>query len=278
MKYITNNLANSIGVTTNTIRRYEEYGFLSPCKNENNYREFDYFDIVRAAQVRLCGKCGFSNDEISQMLDKGNKEIQSIYNQKIDCIERQIEQLESYKSWLIDNNRYIEFAASIGDGSIIGKSTPMRYIAFRKGFEQLDSPELSKAIKEFTYNTPEVYVINIGKRDKENADCVTQYTAWAIKESNIDRLGLRAFVDSCPFVEKYTEQECIFTVQNIPNSICNDIGAVIGSMMPKWEKVIRELRDKGYEPNGDIMQLYINVIGNPITILECQPIRKITQQ
>lgn len=276
MKYITKDLANSIGVSTNTIRRYEEYGFLSPSKTENSYREFDYFDAHKAAQVRLYGKYGFTNDEIAQMIDKNDDELAQLYNQKVDAIKKEISDLESHVNWLKNNLEFLNSTSNPEGSFYIKKNIPLRYIPFREEMKQLDSPDLNKAIKDFTYDTPEVHLVNIGMRNPANPFEITQYMAWAVKECNIDKFGLRDLVNNCPYIKEYPEQECIFTISHIPSEICNDIDAVLGSLMPNWNKVLKYLSENGYEPTGDILQYYINIIGNPITTLDCQPIRKIT--
>ena len=62
MRYLTNELAKLLGVATNTIRRYEDSGFLKPTRDKANYRYYQKFDIIKLAMIRLFIKCGFSHE------------------------------------------------------------------------------------------------------------------------------------------------------------------------------------------------------------------------
>ena len=49
MKYNTNDLSEILDVTTNTIRRFEERGYLNPERDgANGYRVFDSGDLEKA--------------------------------------------------------------------------------------------------------------------------------------------------------------------------------------------------------------------------------------
>ena len=53
-KYYTRDLLNFLGVSRDALRFYEEKGLLNPQKNsENNYRNYDVFDIYNLMIINL---------------------------------------------------------------------------------------------------------------------------------------------------------------------------------------------------------------------------------
>lgn len=58
MKYKINKLAKILGVTTNTIRRYEKMGYIVPERDESDYRWYNGNDVPRIANIRLLRKTG----------------------------------------------------------------------------------------------------------------------------------------------------------------------------------------------------------------------------
>ncbi len=71
MKYNTNDLSQILDVTTNTIRRFEEKGFLNPERNEQNgYRAFDGGDLEKAIYVGRYRKIGFDHGDIANLFQE----------------------------------------------------------------------------------------------------------------------------------------------------------------------------------------------------------------
>lgn len=62
-------LAKITGVSTKTIRYYEEIGLLpAPARAENNYRQYSEQDVERVRLVVGARRLGLSLDEISEVL------------------------------------------------------------------------------------------------------------------------------------------------------------------------------------------------------------------
>ena len=59
--YKINELSSLFDVSTNTIRRYEDYGYISPSRDdENNYRYYSEEDIDKLVYVSKSRGFGFS--------------------------------------------------------------------------------------------------------------------------------------------------------------------------------------------------------------------------
>ena len=73
MEYTTNDLSKILDVSTNTIRRYEEKGFINSVRNEKNgYRQFDHVDVEKLMYTNKYRKAGFSQDNIAEMFRGGH--------------------------------------------------------------------------------------------------------------------------------------------------------------------------------------------------------------
>ncbi|MBR1737871.1 MAG: MerR family transcriptional regulator [Firmicutes bacterium] len=73
MKYKINELSKILGVTSTTLRRYENNKYIVPERGDSDYRWYTNNDISRVAQIRLFRKCGFSHQDIMSMLDNEEK-------------------------------------------------------------------------------------------------------------------------------------------------------------------------------------------------------------
>ena len=66
--YKINELSSLFDVSTNTIRRYEDYGYISPSRDdENNYRHYSEEDIDKLVYISKSRGFGFSHTDISDM-------------------------------------------------------------------------------------------------------------------------------------------------------------------------------------------------------------------
>ena len=81
MKYTTNDLSRILDVSTNTIRRFEEKGYLGSGRDEQNgYRQFQNSDVEKLMYVGKYRKVGFGHKEISELL---KEDIGSVYRVRI---------------------------------------------------------------------------------------------------------------------------------------------------------------------------------------------------
>ncbi|MBT2692605.1 MerR family DNA-binding transcriptional regulator [Bacillus sp. ISL-55] len=66
--YTISDLAEQFGVTTRTIRYYEELGLLLPSRTEGGRRIYNASDVTRLKLVFRGKRFGFSLDEIKEMV------------------------------------------------------------------------------------------------------------------------------------------------------------------------------------------------------------------
>ncbi len=106
LKTITE-VAESFGVSTRTIRYYEEIGLLAPDRSEGNQRLYSSAELAKLKLIFRGKRYGFSLDDIKEMVllfDKdrtGRKQLERTieYGKKrIGEIDRKIQELEEMKA------------------------------------------------------------------------------------------------------------------------------------------------------------------------------------
>ncbi|MFJ7970381.1 MerR family DNA-binding transcriptional regulator [Psychrobacillus sp. NPDC096389] len=99
-------VAKEFGVTTRTIRYYEEIGLLKPTRNEGNHRFYGPADLVKLKLIQRGKQFGFQLDEIKEMVllfDQDRTGTQQLKRtieygkQRIHEIENKIIELEEMK-------------------------------------------------------------------------------------------------------------------------------------------------------------------------------------
>ena len=87
MRYKISELAKLLGVSTNTVRRYEDMGYISAVRDENSgYRYYNDDDIFSVMNAKMHVKYGFSHEQISQMQSFSLEETIDAYKKRM-CSE-----------------------------------------------------------------------------------------------------------------------------------------------------------------------------------------------
>lgn len=107
-----NELAKKTGVSTHTVRYYENLGLLSGAIDENvktnKYKLYDESHIERIEIVKEAQEAGLTLSEIKVMLEKWysgsfmEKDQLEFFDSKIRDIEAKIEQLNQMKNRLLE--------------------------------------------------------------------------------------------------------------------------------------------------------------------------------
>lgn len=274
MRYITNDLAKLLGVTTNTIRRYEKSGFLKPKRDSSNYRWYESCDIDKAAMIRLYIKCGFSHDEIRAMLDSRSESIAELCTEKLDEIDSQIERLKRLRHWLKDNVQLMNTVQVLKDNFVIMLCPALYYVTFSNGSEIFNEKERLRTINYFMYQAPEVQHISIyDKKDILKRE-FTMRTGWAVKEMDIEKFGMQDIIRDNKYVEYYPGVRCLYGAIEIPTENINNEKYLNSSRNKFFERANKYLEKNNCEINGDISEILVNAFGEKSSALVCMPIKK----
>lgn len=89
-------LAKIAGVSSRTIRFYDEKGILKPCGySEGEYRLYDEEAILRLQQILMFKYVGFSLEEISRLMDPNEKiDVGSMLDKQMGLMSRKREQID----------------------------------------------------------------------------------------------------------------------------------------------------------------------------------------
>lgn len=109
-KYRTGELLNYLGISRDTLRFYEEKGLLSPNKNtENNYRNYDIFDVYTIMIIDYYKKRGMTIQEIQGLLkDCDISRMQSLLDTKKHELEKLIYQQQCMLKRIEDTKEFSE--------------------------------------------------------------------------------------------------------------------------------------------------------------------------
>ncbi|WP_262175190.1 MerR family transcriptional regulator [Saccharococcus sp. Marseille-Q5394] len=110
MKTITE-VAESFGVSTRTIRYYEELGLLAPVRSEGNQRLYSNAELAKLKLIFRGKRYGFTLDDIKEMVllfDKdrtGQKQLEVTIEYgkcRIGEIDRKIRELQEMKAEMVE--------------------------------------------------------------------------------------------------------------------------------------------------------------------------------
>lgn len=100
------NAAMRSGLSTKTIRYYEDVGLVAPDRTANGYRDFDTRDIHKLRFLKRARSLGFSVSECRQLLtlyednERASADVKKIALTKIKEVDKKIKELKSLRKTL----------------------------------------------------------------------------------------------------------------------------------------------------------------------------------
>ena len=169
MKYNTNDLSEILDVTTNTIRRFEEKGFLNPERNEQNgYRSFDGGDLEKAIYVGRYRKIGFDHGDIANLFQENLGMGLRRFQVKMRELDEKISDLMATRHMLSDDIILMERGIA-NKGEIFEKTCrSFYYILYHENGQINTQGRNGEAYRKFKEECPEIKYIYIF--DKENVE------------------------------------------------------------------------------------------------------------
>jgi MerR family transcriptional regulator, copper efflux regulator len=112
-------LSGKTGVSKDTIRFYEKAGLLQTdiaARGENNYRQYTDEAIGKLNFIKRGKALGFTLKEIKKVIAEWDsispEKAANFIQLKVEQIEEQIEQLQQFKTYLIDKKAKLEIASN----------------------------------------------------------------------------------------------------------------------------------------------------------------------
>lgn len=273
MKYKISSLAKLLGVSSNTIRRYTDMGYITPEKSEtNNYTYYDNLDIEKIIRVRMYRKFGFSHDEIKKMFGYDVPEIVNEFEQRLICMDAEIEKLKSLKHMFEANMIMVKRIGEYEQGYIAQNVEATYYIKYLKGDKLFDEKERLQSIQRFMYCLPETKEVLIFKKEDVENNKFDCSFGFAAKKKDTDKFNIE--------INKYMEflpvQKCIYFL--LKTYLGGDEVIKINNEIKKAKfKEAKEYLDKSnYRLNNNILGFnIISVVENGKQVnytLICMPV------
>ncbi len=94
------------GLTSKTIRYYEDIGLLHPARNDNGYRDFSEEDLHRLAFIGRGRQLGFSVEECRSLLDlygdteRTSAEVKAIASEHLKKVDQKLAEMQDMRDTL----------------------------------------------------------------------------------------------------------------------------------------------------------------------------------
>lgn len=178
--YKTSQLAKILGLSRDALRYYEEQGIIKPKKKEdNNYREYDFYDIYtlmvmdfykkRSLSIREVKKLqvGSEIEELETLLESKSEELEIEINNKIHMLQK----IRETKAFCMDIENHLNKYSirSFPSYEIVEEITDFdAFLEYSKILETIDITKediLSKILRQFSFNEAgfldsKAYIVN----------------------------------------------------------------------------------------------------------------------
>ncbi|MGN0481225.1 MAG: MerR family transcriptional regulator [Lachnospiraceae bacterium] len=221
MKYKIGELAKILGVSTNTVRRYEDMGYIRAVRDENSgYRYYDEDSVFAVINAKLMRKYGFSHEAIGNMSNLSLNGMIGAYEDRMDAIDKEIAYLTYLRHRIKDDIVMMKKAADNGN-PYEKKSSDFMYVLYKMGDKLLTEPDRLEQIKEFLYASPEVQRICIIRKEDFLRGNLTLNWGWAVKYDHIEKYNLM----TNRYAEHYTGKQSVMSFVKCEEN--NNVGRLL---------------------------------------------------
>lgn len=191
MKYTVSSLSKLLNVSSMTIRRYTQMGYITPEKNQtNNYTYYNSTDVNTIVRVRMYRKFGFTHEEIKKMFLCDLPEMIESFEHRLKCMNEEFEKLNYLKNMFKANMVMIKRIDEFEKGFITQDVEATYYIAYQDEDKLLKEPKRLKSIQEFMYNLPETKEVYIFKKENIDNNNFKYAVGFAAKKKDTDRFNI----------------------------------------------------------------------------------------
>lgn len=256
MKYKTSDLSKMLNVSANTIRRFAEKGYLSPERNDDNqYRYFENSDVEKTSYISKYRKIGFGHDEIADMFQSNLFEKCTIYEKKMEEIDKEIMRLKFHRHMLKDDITLIQKTKGYGEEFQEKDCVPLHYVSYKTERRMKSSKSCQEQVHRFLYDFPEIRYIYIVRKEDILKRRVCYEEAIAIRQDLVDYLDLDV---SSEAIEYYPVHKSIMRVVRLPIDF-GDADIMESHEVKKllYDNFFEYMEEKGYTLAGDAIGVKI---------------------
>lgn len=190
MKYKISDLAKLLDVSTNTVRRYEEMGYIHSVRDDNSgYRYYDDDALFGILNARLMRKYEFTHEELDEMLHYNLTETIGAYEQKMEEIDSKIAYMKDVRHRMKDDLLLMR-KAEAGCELYEKVSVEQVYILFKQNHKIAGEKGRLKKVQEFLYDCPEIQRIYIVRKETLHKGGFEMIPGIAVKKRDMERCNM----------------------------------------------------------------------------------------
>lgn len=255
MEYTTNDLSRILDVSTNTIRRFEEKGYLSAIRNtDNGYRQFDSSDVEKLMYVGKYRKVGFGHQDISELLQRDIDSAKELLVERKAQLDAQIAEYKALSHLLKDDIALIDRIREYGFDLFEFESSPFHYVLYQKRGELCTGGFQGRALHRFMSTCPEFEYIYLFDWEDIRSGNMTWSAGVAANQKITQKYG----VDTSSPVESYERHLCLMRFVRVPLDFLNGEQMAADELKKLiFDDFTEYMGEHGYIPAGDILALKI---------------------
>ncbi|MCM1091916.1 MAG: MerR family transcriptional regulator [Butyrivibrio sp.] len=254
MEYTTNDLSKILDVSTNTIRRFEEKGYLNAIRNtDNGYRQFDSSDVEKLMYVGKYRREGFSHRDIAELLRRDIESARELLEERKARLDAQIAEYKALSHMLKDDIALIDRIREYGFGLFEMKSSPFHYVLYSEKGKLCGGVEGS-ALHRFLSTCPEYEYIYLFDREDVRARNLIWSAGVGANQQVTEKYG----VDTSTPVISYERHFCLMRFLRVPLDLLNGEQMAADEIKKlMFDDFADYMNEQGYIPAGDMLALKI---------------------
>lgn len=257
MNYKVSDLSKILDISSNTVRRYEGMGYLSPDRMDaNGYRVYGAGDVTKMIIINNYRKIGFSHAEIAKILKGNYHEKIELYEERLAAMDKELELLTGLRHMLKDDLALMKKIEAVKDGFYQRDCVPMNYVLYSENGELLKEDGRLDTIQEFFYNATELRYVYIFKKEEIERGILACNEGIAVKDVHMERFGLGLNEYTGVYEKKYS----IMKIAKLPLNFAECEPEEKERLFHEvFDDVISYMEDNQYALGGDVIGIKISM-------------------
>lgn len=271
MKYKVNELAKILGVSTNTIRRFEDEGYIVPERDASSYRWYSDYDLNKGMIARMSLKCGFSHDQIMKMFNSEFEDNIGMCEKQLEDMDKEIQRLTYMRHWLKDTLQLMRTSKSLGEEFMIFDNLDMVYVTFNENGKITHNKEKMELINYFLYDIPEIRFAQIYRAADIIEGKYKKNSGLVLKVKDMERFNIDSKLLDNPYLERYPKKKCLLGTITVKEVEVAE-GSSESKLVDYHMKMKSYMIENEIKPDGDVLCILMDVSSGGMTYLVSVPI------
>lgn len=257
MNYKVSDLSKILDISSNTVRRYEGMGYLSPDRMDaNGYRVYGAGDVTKMIIINNYRKLGFSHAEIARIFKGSYHEKIELYEERLAAMDKELELLSGLRHMLKDDLALMKKIEAVQDGFYQRDCVPMNYVLYSENGELLKEDERLDTIQEYFYNATELRYIYIFKKGEIEQGIFNCNEGIAVKDVHMERFGLKLN----EYTGVYEKKPSIMKIAKLPLNFSESGQEEKNRLFHEiFDDVLQYIKENGYVVDGDVIGIKISM-------------------